>query len=471
MCLNPLTIRNPKKDFNKFNDKPFLVVPCGKCVECIEQKKLSFEVRTFYEYLWHIDKGGMVFFYTLTYNNKFLPHFEIQKKFSSVSNRFNCFDRNHIKRFVERIRNLHDDLVFLITSEFGGTTRRPHYHCLFFLPYKVNPYDFYDYISSCWQYGGKSLGNVYCGADLGVLNSPSACKYVTKYVCKDDVFDDVLKRFNKCYFESIYYNKFAIDDLKWFNDHKKLITPLVYKSMSFGKHALEYVKNISQSLGTINIPYKNIDVPLPMYYFRKLYYNVEKDENNNNKYVLNENGIQHKIFKFNSLVRSKVNKINSLKVLKKVPFELQKVLFHYTALNFDYFTQIYDFISLKNIRDLVIYDYVYKDRLCTECVTFVPKDDMKLFFTPFVVPFPDYRFVDDRDFLTFNRLMRFDGFDLRLLVVRICQTFFKYELYVERIKRKNSLARLKMSQTGNDFGQLCKIKKLNEFSKLFDYAE
>ena len=472
MCLQPLTIRNPKKDFNKYIDKPFLVVPCGKCVECQNQKKTAFEIRAYYEYKYALDCGGMVLFYTLTLNNQHLPYFDLPQKFSSKTFRFHHFDRNHIKRLVERLRQQYPELVYLVVSEYGGKTRRPHYHVLFFLPYQVNVLSFLDLVRDSWTHFGKSLGNVFVGSDYGVLNSPSALKYCVKYVCKSDETIDVISRFVSKFQSSIYYDKFKPGDTYFYDSLLKKLTPFVYKSQSFGSHAFLYMENISDKLGNITLPYINQALPLPMYFFRKLYYRLEKSPDGYNRYILNDAGIQRKIDIFKNTIDSKVAKVKSLDTNKMVPRDLQDAIFNYSHLHFDFYKQIYKYlVDNVDLKSLFVYEYVYKDRPCHDAVSFIPKEAISFFFSPFVMPFFDYRFVDDNEHMLFNNLEVFRDFDMYLLIVSLCLIYNKYQLYVERINKSNSLARLKSSYLGKDFTNLQKPKSIFQFSNLFNYVE
>lgn len=81
-CLHPLTIRNPQLNgklsacppaFWKDNLRPYfndsLVVPCGKCINCLKNRQSSMAVRIKRE----AEKKGSLVFLTLTYDDDHLP--------------------------------------------------------------------------------------------------------------------------------------------------------------------------------------------------------------------------------------------------------------------------------------------------------------------------------------------------------------------------------------------------------------
>lgn len=71
MCTNPKYIERENK--YPTNSHPYsrfaLVVPCGKCIDCLKTRQQSFSTRIYREAV----KGDKLFFVTFTYNNEHLP--------------------------------------------------------------------------------------------------------------------------------------------------------------------------------------------------------------------------------------------------------------------------------------------------------------------------------------------------------------------------------------------------------------
>lgn len=187
MCISPIKIKNRSAHFNE-NSPLYFVVPCGRCYECLKAKRNEWFVRCYYEW----KQAQKAFFYTLTYNNDYLPQFKNHA----------CFQKRHIQLFLKRLRArlARYDIIlkYLVTSEYGERFGRPHYHAVFYLyggtfAKNISPYVFYKYVEESWRYGFVKAGD-----DMGVISSFRGISYVTKYVTKDythaDKFFDELCR-------------------------------------------------------------------------------------------------------------------------------------------------------------------------------------------------------------------------------------------------------------------------------------
>ena len=134
MCYQPVHIKNPVLEFDMIKDKYMLDVPCGHCEECKKRKRTDWFVRTYYHFKYvHEQCAGFCLYVTLTYDNVHLPHITL-----SDGTIVPCFSSLDIQRFFKRLRiNLsrhHNitDISYFLSSEYGGTTHRPHYHFLLF---------------------------------------------------------------------------------------------------------------------------------------------------------------------------------------------------------------------------------------------------------------------------------------------------------------------------------------------------
>lgn len=195
-------------------------VPCGVCPECRANKKSSWAFRLRAEIETLSRKGWHVGFTTLTYSESSVPR--IPRYFAKkhyCGNMPMCFNREHVNLLIKHLRNwmyrkyiqplqdkADDDdekkkiandnrLRFLVASEFGSSTKRPHYHALIAFPPMITYYDFYEQIKNFWteNYGFVIPKDYQGGYDSkGIYHLPfevdcvsKACVYAAKYVCKD----------------------------------------------------------------------------------------------------------------------------------------------------------------------------------------------------------------------------------------------------------------------------------------------
>lgn len=156
MCVSPIRLLSPRKNYEQGVDKQYLVVPCGHCVECIRKKADDWYVRCAYEYMRVTKIGGCVYFPTLSFNEEMLHRVDLQdKKYDGL--RAECqkngipvpfyndigFDKDAVRDFNKRLRQYisqgseciinigieHDvKYKFFCASEFGTNTKRPHNH-------------------------------------------------------------------------------------------------------------------------------------------------------------------------------------------------------------------------------------------------------------------------------------------------------------------------------------------------------
>lgn len=146
-----------------------LLLPCGKCIGCINDYKQSWAVRILLEASLYEHNS----FITLTYDDAHLP-------------KDNKPHREEIVKFMKRLRKeIGVPIRFFYCGETGTATQRSHYHAIIF------GYDFPDRellkvtakgsrifrsktLEKCWKFGISSVGDVEPG---------SAC-YVAQYSMK-----------------------------------------------------------------------------------------------------------------------------------------------------------------------------------------------------------------------------------------------------------------------------------------------
>lgn len=222
----PINIVNKTNYFNPELTKVNLSLRSPETFSFKSNKQQGYEVRLYYEYLDTVKRGGQVFFYTLTYNDKSLPKYE----------GFNCFDYNDLvyllnggfKKILNRRYNTR--LRYFVGAELGegagkrGFENNPHYHILFFLSplndnyIPISPIQFRHYVRLYWQgfdqdikfhsFKYAKFGIAKEGDNYGKVLDYRACMYCAKYVTKDvslQKFEYTLKaRLRKRWFGKLF---------------------------------------------------------------------------------------------------------------------------------------------------------------------------------------------------------------------------------------------------------------------------
>lgn len=179
MCLSPITIYNPSRNYRDGLDKLYLTVPCGKCEACRRKKVNDWYVRLGYDYYNLLKCGGQVLFVTFTYNPESLPYLNtFDGAFDSLCPSYGevpkvnipCFSKKDVQYMLKRLRallcdnqlpdryklNITEGVKYFVVSEFGHEKHRPHYHVLFFLPKKVDTFVFQVLCELAWSRRIKS---------------------------------------------------------------------------------------------------------------------------------------------------------------------------------------------------------------------------------------------------------------------------------------------------------------------------
>lgn len=169
-----------------------LVVPCGKCYDCMRSLANQFVLRCNSEYV----HSSSTFFVTLTYEDKNLRYMypsrvergkALQKLSEYPSKVFGMYDEfvldkedvvSFRKSLQKCLKRYSDSLLFryVINGEYGTFTHRPHYHALIFSPLYFNVFDFLKIIQECWKLGNVTVSEV----------TPSRINYCAKHCMKED---------------------------------------------------------------------------------------------------------------------------------------------------------------------------------------------------------------------------------------------------------------------------------------------
>lgn len=184
-CYHPIEIEHPTRKkyrlegrrLNKYEEMFIprsLLVPCGKCPQCVRRRQRDWKVRVMAEHKAYGYRG--CFFVTLTFDDEhLLRHWRGEGPFR-ITQKFSDYDLSRIVRlFLERIRKKTGRSVrHIFIPEFGDPvkhTGRLHLHGLLFGCTLTR-----DDLLSCWSNGHIHV-HYYCDARTS--------GYITKYITKD----------------------------------------------------------------------------------------------------------------------------------------------------------------------------------------------------------------------------------------------------------------------------------------------
>lgn len=234
MCLNPILIDNPyyhtaKVGHNKLHDtsSAFIPVPCGCCAECVRLRQMYIVQRTQMECI-----NNHLFFATFTYKNKHLPTIQLN------GYKLHYANFKHIQNMLKRIRKNYDlpKFSYLVASEYGGKSHRPHFHMLLSFPKSVQTYPellslekkLHDIFLSEWSINvgtsrkpiyerlcdyivtprGRTFDFHYVNPRATTNGQDDVAFYVTKYVLKHSDYVDKLKSALRLNLSDDDFNKF-----------------------------------------------------------------------------------------------------------------------------------------------------------------------------------------------------------------------------------------------------------------------
>lgn len=187
-CLHPIELKKKQKEKRVINGKEQEVtkvynnhrlVPCGKCISCLNRLRSE---RT-YRLKMEESKSDLTYFVTLTYDDDHLP----MKSFidpKGVQHIYCGFDKSHLQKYFKIFRyhlgNYDKDITFryFLVSEYGHATYRSHYHLLAFFK-NVKPVEstaIQELLIKCWMYGTNVVVKLANAANI---------HYCTKYILKD----------------------------------------------------------------------------------------------------------------------------------------------------------------------------------------------------------------------------------------------------------------------------------------------
>lgn len=208
MCLSPLTMywtgrytATGKKDYtfsrNNGYEDTAIEVPCGKCIECLNDKRGENSVRMVHEascysancfitltvddeHLEQVFPGGSL---RKTYMQKFLKNLRLTQKGVDLVAKPRWWNDTQRRRWNEY------PIRCVYCGEYGGRFGRPHYHAILFNYWPSDAKLVVDNgdnslfesktLQALWPYGFVTIGQVSFGS----------CAYVAGYVLKKQLKD------------------------------------------------------------------------------------------------------------------------------------------------------------------------------------------------------------------------------------------------------------------------------------------
>lgn len=243
MCLYSKTMINKRYTPTKKNGwglfmeeckdprKLYVSYGCGKCIECVTQRRNSWIIRLTEE----LKEHDTSYFVTLTFNNKSLR--ELYKDADAKD--ANTIAKLAVRRFLERWRKKYKKSVrhWLIT-ELGDERQRIHLHGILFTDVDIET------IRNIWKYGFIRVGE-YC--------NEKSIGYITKYMLKGGSEEH--------------------EDFKGI----VLTSPGIGKGYLKSSNAKRHKYNKGEKIAPY-IDGRGFERSLPLYYRNKLLTDKEKDE-------------------------------------------------------------------------------------------------------------------------------------------------------------------------------------------------
>ena len=248
--MNPFTLTEENGGFQ---------VPCGKCYNCKRRRTSSWSVRLVKEG----ERSLSAHFLTLTYNTENVP---ISK------NGFMTLEKSDLQKFFKRLRKWHGkkhiSIKYYAVGEYGGQTKRPHYHIVIFNA------DL-SHFERAWSIDLKPLGQIH----IGTITEASI-GYTLKYICKDSQIpmhknDDRQKEFalmSKGLGDNYLFIEYSCIDQTIKRDKKGNwhLLPWITKRKLSHKKIVQWHKNKPEE--RIYVPLQDgKKAPLPRYYKQKIY--------------------------------------------------------------------------------------------------------------------------------------------------------------------------------------------------------
>lgn len=282
MCLAPIIIKTKpktrstkKKSYTPEARK--VQVPCGKCFECFNNKRLQWWFRVQQENKFNLEPYR--WFLTLTYNERKVPR---RKGVRTLYKR-------HPQLFFKRLRKAGYKIKYILVGEYGTETRRPHYHAILWTDAPDHA------ISNAWKYGTIHFGTV----------NRNTVLYTLKYIVQTN---DITRNRVR---ESGYQKNYAVYSR---GIGESYLTPQMYDY-----HTKDYENPKFKAI------IEGEEIPLPRYYRKKIFTTYQINKNSNAEYYRNlkQRHDHHRYLKARG-VKGNYDKVLKARKLLKVKNTIQK---------------------------------------------------------------------------------------------------------------------------------------------------
>lgn len=490
MCYRPLKIDNNTLHFSLDNSARYMYCNCGKCLTCRAIRQRDWYIRAYGEWRQCVDANGLFTYYTLTFDDEHVPssfgHLHFSRRIVQL----------FIKRCAKQLSKNGATLRYMIVSEFGDLFQRPHHHALFGL-YNSNmtPLQFRRFLEKNWQ-----QGFVVPGDKLGVVDSPSALNYVTKYVTKDvgfvthpfvvrSLLPIVREYIKECGFTHSSIRSFIHDaHVSMSHDEKCLqysyylrgrreiekYIPFVTASNNFGASLLSKINYDDETI-TLPVGKSLKKMTLPLYLFRKAYYERVPNERDGKltKYQLSPKGVRHFVETISQKIEDTATNLFTFYSSYIPTYEDVKLLeLHYPQF-FTSVESLHAFMRNFNLppRYVSIYKHIFRGRSTHLLSSFFKIDNSdflaildkwKHFYFRYMTSRPSLSDVPLKEHTKYYQRFIDESLFDRTPLFATCEMYFTvYEIINSRLQQANALAIYKKQQEQREIRQRAKLARYN----------
>lgn len=405
------SILNPTRFHSAGNTKVYIDIPEKDDPGRRQRVHQDWQLRIWKEVQEYNKSGGIVLFFTCTYDEVHLPRFNYTDGDTTVS--LPCFERDHYVKFMNDFRGyfyrnygvtgpgstkfnkkglpvVHAERPVRVMwpCEYGldkNFSERSHYHPLLFIPkeYLLCPEfktesSIKKFIQSIWPYGfviysRHDVGGIYVTSDFVPV-------YVSKY----------------CFKETNYYTREDVKNFLFTPDGKRIEShfkamkgklPTHWQSLFFGASLVEDFSTYESYRDGVNFGFENVTKEgrqlrsrMPQYIERKIMYDTDSVDHS---YHLNDIGVNWRFRKFEEKMDENIQNQryiyfeNLEKLVDSV--DINRMFGHLGLMSHEAVRQhVTKLFNGRSLRELYLYNAVWKGLHAISISDVVALDDMTL---------------------------------------------------------------------------------------------